>query len=153
MNQVDISAYGISPPPWSDAAETFILRVLEELGIDNWDLSAVFCDDAFIKRLNAEYRGKDEPTDVLSFCMGTAYTGDDAEGKRCQSGDIVISVETLKENAETFRVTEDEELRRLLIHGILHLNGMDHKTNDEKEPMLEYQEDLLDKLAGERILS
>jgi probable rRNA maturation factor len=64
----------------------------------------------------------------------------------------VISLETLRENAEYFRTPEEEELRRLLIHGILHLDGMDHTTNNEKEPMLQLQERLLVRLAGERVL-
>jgi probable rRNA maturation factor len=66
--------------------------------------------------------------------------------------DIVISLDTLKENARRFNVSEDEELRRLLIHGILHLDGMDHKTNEETEPMLLLQEEIITEFAEERIM-
>jgi probable rRNA maturation factor len=88
---------------------------------------------------------------VLSFELGAAFEDEGGE-TRYTAGDIVISLETLEENARYFNTTEDEELRRLLIHGILHLNGMDHETNDKTEPMLELQEAILTRLAGESIM-
>ena len=100
---------------------------------------------------------------MLSFTLGETRRG------RFLPGDIAISMETLAENAEYFKVHQDEELRRLLIHGILHLDGMDHKKNiehknsmehqnsmnkinDKAEPMLQLQEKILADLAGEHIL-
>ena len=68
------------------------------------------------------------------------------------SGDIAISLDTLRENAGRFRISEDEELRRLLIHGILHLDGMEHPTNRETEPMLQLQENILTKLSAGHII-
>jgi probable rRNA maturation factor len=65
-------------------------------------------------------------------------------------GDIVISLDALRENAGFFKVSEDEELRRLIIHGILHLAGNDHASNDPGEPMLVKQENILETI-GERI--
>jgi probable rRNA maturation factor len=124
--------------------------VLDRLGLDGWDLAAVFCGDAYIRGLNARFRGKDEATDVLSFSLGE--TVEENGETRYLPGDIVISLETLTENAGYFQVSPDEELRRLLIHGILHLNGMDHATNADIEPMLALQEALLSELSGERIL-
>lgn len=63
-------------------------------------------------------------------------------------GDMVISLDSLKRNADYFSVSEDEELYRLLIHGVLHLLGEDHATNDPSEPMLQRQERLLIQLRG-----
>ncbi|MDY4609289.1 MAG: rRNA maturation RNase YbeY [Sphaerochaetaceae bacterium] len=63
-------------------------------------------------------------------------------------GDMVISLDSLKRNADYFSVSEDEELYRLLIHGVLHLLGEDHATNDPSEPMLQKQEGLLIQLRG-----
>jgi probable rRNA maturation factor len=83
---------------------------------------------------------------VLSFFLGETRRG------RYFPGDIVISLETLEENAAYFKVEPDEELRRLLVHGILHLDGMDHETNEKGESMLQLQEKVLAELAGERIL-
>jgi probable rRNA maturation factor len=126
----------------------FILDVLAYLGKDNWDVSVVFCNNASIRALNRQFRDIDEPTDVLSFTLG------EMDGERFLPGDIVISIEMVEENAGYFGVPIEEELRRLLVHGILHLNGMDHsghlpKTpeSDEIEPMLHVQEEILAALA------
>jgi probable rRNA maturation factor len=151
VNRVEISAGETPLPAWAGAAEKFALKVLEEIGRDGWDVSLLFCDDAFIRSLNARYRQRDEPTDILSFPMGESLEGEGGE-RRYLSGDIVISLETWAENARFFNTPPDEELRRLLIHGILHLDGMDHLTNKETEPMLVLQEKILKSLPGERIL-
>jgi probable rRNA maturation factor len=150
VNRVEISAGEAPLPAWAGAAEKFVLRVLEEIGRDGWDVSLLFCDDACIRGLNARYRQRDEPTDILSFPMGETLA---EEGEpRYLSGDIVVSLETWAENARLFGIAPDEELRRLLIHGILHLDGMDHRTNGKTEPMLLLQEKILKSLSGERIL-
>ena len=146
MNRVYFSVEEVPPPPWEERAKTFVLKVLHFLEKDKWDLSVLFCGNNCIRSLNVRYRNKDEATDVLSFFLGERERG------RYLPGDIVISLEALKENADFFKVHPDEELRRLLVHGILHLDGMDHETNDEEEPMLQFQEKIIARLAGERIL-
>jgi probable rRNA maturation factor len=147
VNRVDFSAEEVPLPSWRSRAKSFILKVLRFLKRDKWDLSVLFCGDGYIKSLNAQYRNKNEATDVLSFALGE--TGKE---NRYLPGDIVISLETLDENADRFGVSPDEELRRLLVHGILHLDGMDHTTNKPGEPMLQLQEQILTCLAGERII-
>jgi probable rRNA maturation factor len=149
MNQVSVDIQGVREPVWLDQAEKFIGRVLDYLGHDLWDLSVVFCDDAFISTLNQEYRHKEGPTDVLSFDQGEWYEGEN--GRRYLAGDVVLSLDTLARNALEFGVSEDEELRRLLVHGILHLSGADHGTNEAVEPMLIEQESILASLSEERI--
>jgi probable rRNA maturation factor len=129
----------------------YILKVLAALGKDRWELSLLFCDDACIRGLNARYRERDEATDVLSFALGESLRDEGGE-EWFLPGDIVVSLETLAANARYFQVSQDEELRRLLVHGILHLSGMDHSTNEAAEPMLELQEKLLADFARERIL-
>jgi probable rRNA maturation factor len=151
MNDVQISAEGIEAPEWLPAAAAFALRVLGALGVDGWDLSLLVCDDPFIRELNRRYRDKDEATDVLSFEQGDHYRGPEGE-ERFLAGDIVISLGGLSRNVADFGVGKDEELRRLVIHGILHLSGLDHEGNDPSEPMLARQEDLLAALGGEAIL-
>ncbi|MCL2179759.1 MAG: rRNA maturation RNase YbeY [Treponema sp.] len=151
MNNVAINADGIILPLWSGKACCFALKVLEEIGRDNWELSVLFCNDKKITELNYQYRNKNEPTDILSFSLGGNVIKD---GKNIYyPGDIVISLDTLKENAEFFKIKEDEELRRLIIHGILHLDGMDHETLEKNEPMLALQEKILEKLKNERIMT
>ncbi len=150
MNNVTVNAQEIPLPSWSGNACLFALKVLDEIKRDNWELSVLFCGDKTITDLNRQYRDKNEPTDILSFNLGETI-------KECGKitylpGDIVISMDSLKENAEYFQTPQDEELRRLLIHGILHLDGMDHKTLEKDEPMLVLQEKILNKLGTEQII-
>ena len=155
MNRVTVSSEEVPLPGWDTTLKNYTLKVLAELGRDKWDLSILLCGDRTITKLNGEYRGKNEATDILSFVMdaGEPFPAARKGGSgRLLPGDIVISLDTLRENARRFKVSEDEELRRLLIHGILHLDGMDHLTNRKAEPMLQLQEQILTKLSGEKII-
>jgi len=146
MNAVEISVEGVGTPPWLEQARDYALAVMQRLGKENWDLSILICDDSFIRGLNRQYRDRDEATDVLSFEQGDSYR--DPEGaERILAGDIVISLDALARNAEDFGISRDEELRRLMAHGILHLTGLDHEDNDPSRPMLVLQEELLRGLA------
>jgi probable rRNA maturation factor len=150
VNRVEVKPEEVPLPGWTNSLIAFALKVLDSLGKTDWDLSILLCNDSYIRALNSQYREKDEPTDVLSFSLGE--TVPDGDGlTRYLPGDIVISLETLEENARYFHINEDEELRRLVIHGILHLDGMDHQDNDPAQPMLQFQEELLAALAKERI--
>jgi probable rRNA maturation factor len=150
MNNVIINADGLLLPSWSSNVCSFALKVLDEIKHDDWELSILFCTDKKMTQLNTQYRNKNEPTDILSFNLGETIK--DADKTVYLPGDIVISLDTLRENAKYFKITEDEELRRLVIHGILHLDGMDHETLDSKEPMLALQEEILNKLKNEHII-
>jgi len=152
MNRVEISAEEVPLPAWTPAANSYILQVLEKLRLDSWDLSVLLCNNAYIRDLNFRYRNRDEPTDVLSFTLGETVPGNETGEERYLPGDIVLSLQALGENAEYFKVSDDEELRRLLIHGILHLNGMDHGSNEAEEPMLRLQEQILTELSSRHIL-
>lgn len=142
MNNIAVSWQDIPEPKWGKTVEPFLQAVLADLDHMNWDLSVVFCRDTFIHELNKTYRHIDGPTDVLSFEQADEYR-DETGGIRFNAGDIVISLDSLHSNAETFNVPIDEELKRLLIHGILHLSGMDHSDNDPKQEMLQLQEKIL----------
>lgn len=145
-NHLFISYQDDSPSLFSfvdeEATLEFALSVLEHLKKENWDISLLFCFDSFIQELNKTYRNIDSPTDVLSFEMGEQYVDENGH-TRYVAGDIVISVDSLKKNALNFSVAENEELKRLIIHSILHLSGMDHSDNSESQPMLILQEDIL----------
>ena len=126
-NRIMISVQeDIEVPSWLNDAkiEKFVIEILEKLSIDCEEISVLFCDDEYIQNLNKQYRDIDSPTDILSFENGEKYTDD--EGEWLQAGDIAISLETLPKNAEYFGVSQNEEFKRLLIHGVLHLNGYDH---------------------------
>ena len=126
----------------------FLLQVLDKLGKDKWEVSVLFTGDAFIQKLNKEFRGKDEPTDVLSFAQIDNKEAFPEKGGRFYAGDIVVSMETLAKNASYFGISVNEELKRLLVHGILHLSGMDHKNNNPDQPMLVEQENILNQFTG-----
>lgn len=109
------------------------------------DFSVTFVSDDEIRNLNREYRNIDSPTDILTFRLAD---GEDdfpsPEGEEVELGDIFISLESMRRNASEFGVDENDELRRLLLHGLMHLRGWDHRTNDfTSEPMLIEQERIL----------
>ncbi len=113
------------------------------------DFSVTFVSDDEIHALNKEYRDIDSPTDILTFRLAD---GDDDfplydEEENTELGDIFISIESCRRNAEEFGVEWKDELRRLLLHGLMHLRGWDHSTNDfSTEPMLIEQEKILKEL-------
>jgi len=133
----------------SKEIRAFLCKVLKEVGLNNVEFSVSFISEDHIHNLNLQYRNIDRSTDILSFAV---EDGEDdfnfivsPEAKR-NIGDMLICPEVLKSNAQYFNVKEDEELKRLLIHGVLHLSGENHETNDATEPMLIHQEIILKKL-------
>jgi len=150
MSRAKVSSQGVTPPEWSAKLCDYADKIADELKRENWQLSFLLCDDKKIRELNKQYRGIDEATDVLSFALGE--DGQEDHQGFFYPGDIVISLDTLHENSNLFKIDEDEELRRLVIHGILHLDGMDHETNNEDEPMLILQENLLKKYDNVSIM-
>ena len=133
------------------ALERFGNRALERL---RWpvEVSVLLCDGAAMRGLNRRYRAVDAPTDVLSFGQleGAAPPG---AGGSAAAGDVVIAVDVAARQAAARGEAPERELRRLLLHGVLHLRGMDHADPPaEDEPMLSLQEQLLADLqpaAGE----
>ncbi len=157
-NEVNVSLEEAEPPEGSalrelaPRCERFCRAVLDRLGIRGWELSVLLCGDRFIQTLNARYRGIDRPTDVLSFAQdegaedGAGPTrppgpkraapvrgGGGAGGALRPVGDIVLSLETARRNAAGEGIPEEEELKKLLVHGILHLAGMDHPEGEGGE--------------------
>jgi probable rRNA maturation factor len=156
MNTIDISIDpGETGLPDPTNLAGFTHRVLEQLFIENWELSVLFCGNERMQQLNRQFRGLDESTDVLSFPQyddpqtdASSHTGEDGV---YYAGDIVISCDYAQKNAQEFSVNLEEELKRLIVHGVLHLCGLDHSDNDSDQPMLQRQEALLTRLARERL--
>ena len=100
------------------------------------ELSVTLVDDAEITRLNREYRGKDRPTDVISFSLGSPDQ---------PLGDVYVGAEQARRQAEALAVPLSEELVRLAIHGTLHVLGHDHPDGDDRfsSPMYVLQEQLV----------
>lgn len=152
MSEIDIRLEGLAAPVWLDDCREFVDAALRELGAGNWEVSILFCTDPFIRDLNRRYRGLEAPTDVLSFSQQP-----DAPALRPGAptaiqvaGDIVISLDSLARNAEREGESKEAELKRLLIHGMLHLQGLDHPEEGDSE-MLRVQERLLERLREKRI--
>lgn len=105
--------------------------VLTALKLDSAELSVLLVNDRRMRALNCDYRGKDRPTDVLSFAMGE---GEPIQGEPSVLGDVVISLPTAWRQAAEKGHPLEREVTILLIHGILHLLGYDHE-GEEREAL------------------
>ncbi|MCP9610587.1 rRNA maturation RNase YbeY [Coprobacter tertius] len=104
----------------------WIRRVAEKYGKHCGDISYIFCTDEKILEVNREYLKHDYYTDIITF--------DYTQGNRI-SGDLFISLDTVRSNSEELRLPFEEELYRVIIHGILHLCGINDKGPGEREKM------------------
>ncbi len=116
-----------SEPDYSD----WINRVVESEQRNLGDLVYVFCDDEYLLNMNQKYLMHDTYTDIITFDYG--------EGSVI-SGDIFISTDRVWENALKFEATFEEELRRVMVHGVLHLVGYVDKSKDDKLLMRKKEE-------------
>jgi len=119
--------------------------VFSELDVtfDECEISLLICTDDEIKGLNGEYRQKDSATDVLSFPMS-----EDPYDEGGMLGDIAISIDTAKRQAEEREIDIKREVAFLFIHGLLHLMGFDHEiSEDDEKEMFDLQEKILLKLV------
>lgn len=115
-----------APKLYRNSITGWIRRVANKYGKIVGDVSFIFCDDIKILEINKQFLNHDYYTDVITF----DYTEGDVIG-----GDIFISLETVESNAKEFLTTFDNELKRVMIHGILHLCGQNDKTPEEKQEM------------------
>ena len=114
-----------------------------------FEASVTFCDNEKIREMNKQFRDIDRATDVLSFPLFDD-DGMDAfvEGKRCMLGDIVLSLEKARAQAEEFGHSFEREVAFLTVHSVLHLLGYDHETGEEDETdMRRRQSEIVDKLG------
>lgn len=124
----------------SDVLTRLTNRILcAESILEPAEISILFCDDPFMMQLNKEYRNKNRATDVLSFEQ------ENVPGQVPQVlGDIIISLETVESNCHGNPEAMREEVRMLVCHGLLHLLGYDHGTQEEKTIMHQKQARYLD---------
>ncbi|GGF64009.1 rRNA maturation RNase YbeY [Wenyingzhuangia marina] len=107
-------------------------------GFEEGEINYIFCDDEYLHKLNVEFLNHDTLTDVISFdyCMGKLI-----------SGDIFISIERVQDNAKDLGITFDEELPRVMIHGVLHYCGFKDKSDDDAKQMRTKEEQYLTDLV------
>jgi rRNA maturation RNase YbeY len=103
----------------------FAIWILDVITSESYvlgEINYVFCDDAYLHKINVEYLNHDTLTDIITF--------DNSIGKMIHS-DIVISIERVIDNAKDFKVSLEEELKRVIIHGVLHLCGYKDKSPED----------------------
>ena len=119
-------------------SEIAIARWIEEVitkeGYELGDVNYIFCDDAYLLNLNITYLNHDTLTDIISFDTTTGF---------CVNGDIFISTERVADNAKIYNVTFEEELHRVVIHGVLHYLGYKDKLESEQLEMTRKENEAL----------
>lgn len=134
---IDIDEHsGEWPPHCADILSKGIHAVLAHEGVNAAEASVVLANDDFIQTLNRDYRGKDKPTNVLSFPQDLPLLGD-----------LIFAHETLKRECVEQEKSFDDHFLHLVIHGTLHLLGYDHIDDDEAEEMEALEIKLLDGLG------
>lgn len=136
---------GAAKAAWS-AAE----RPQQLVGIgDGAEIGIVLADDALVHRLNRDYRGKDKPTNVLSFAMldNSEEEVQAAPGGPILLGDVILAFETVTAESRTQGKTVADHATHLVIHGVLHLLGYDHETDEDADRMERLEARILDGLG------
>ncbi len=118
--------------------QKWISEIIVSEGFETGEILYVFCEDSFLHKLNLEFLNHDTLTDIISF--------DYKVGKQI-NGEIYISVERVVENAKDFKASFEEELHRVMIHGILHFCGYKDKSDSEEREMRKKEEESLNKLS------
>jgi len=122
----------------------------DQLKVGNAELSLTFVDNPTIHKINLEYRGKDYPTDVISFALEeiteeeVPIIGEDVPRVL---GDIIVSVPKAVSQAEEYGHSFEREIGFLIVHGFLHLLGYDHMEKADEQEMFALQEDILNKFG------
>lgn len=151
MSNIDIT-YDISDVQEfmdEEKINEFVDMILEHEKLENTEntyVSFLITTNDIIQNINSEYRGKDTPTDVISF----AYNETENIGPFDILGDIIISAEKVTEQAKEYGHSTEREFYYVLCHGMLHLLGYDHIDDEDKKVMREKEEELLKEIGYER---
>jgi probable rRNA maturation factor len=126
-------------PKNKTALRQWISEAIKAEGFRLNELNYIFCSDEYLLQINRQYLDHDTYTDIITF--------DNSDTEKVIAGDIFISAERIRENAAKFKVSEADELHRVIIHGALHLLGYNDKTPVTKQKMTE-KEDFYLNLRG-----
>lgn len=138
-----------------DLVSKVLIHAASEEGLlGETEVSVTFMFDDDLQKINNEYRGIDAPTDVISFALEEMSEGEIAivaeQGMPTVLGDIIISVETARRQAEEYGHDLTREIGFLALHGFLHLLGYDHLNETDETKMFTRQKEILDSLGLER---
>ena len=147
-----VNDYGALEPAWLERLEEILPLYAAQEGLPGaLVIGLTFCDDDAIRAINAEYRGIDRATDVLSFPL---YERDDEielfDDELSPFGDIVLSVPHAIAQAEEYGHSVEREVCYLVVHGLMHLAGYDHIEPEDKSEMRAEEEALLNKVGVTR---
>ena len=135
INFIHFTPYTLHYTPYTvHQLRRWITAVAAQYGFATGDINYIFCDDAKILEVNRQFLGHDYYTDVITFDYSTASR---------ISGDIYISLDTVASNAEQLGIAFEDELQRIIIHGVLHLTGQADKTPETKAQMTAKEEQAL----------
>jgi rRNA maturation RNase YbeY len=107
--------------------KAWLKKVAEKEGFRINDLNYIFCSDQYLLQINLEYLDHDTYTDIITF--------DNSEDESIIEGDIFVSIERIIDNSKTLNTSFDDEIKRVIIHGLLHLCGYDDKSILDKAEM------------------
>lgn len=139
MSVINFTTQKVDMPSFDqDQVRDWIERVAHSFDKRVGDLTYIFCDDERILEVNRQFLQHDYYTDIITF---------DYSNKRRISGDMFISLDTVRSNAELFKRSYDEEFMRVVIHGVLHLCGINDKGEGEREIMEQHENEALAILA------
>jgi len=114
-------------PEQADELRAWLQLPVQDRGMEIDSISYIFCSDEYLLQINMEYLSHDTYTDIITF----GYQ----EGGEPISADIFVSIERVRENSNTFGTSFRDELHRVMIHGILHLTGMEDETDEQEQQM------------------
>ena len=123
----------------SQKITSWIEKIITKEGFVIDTLNYIFCDDKYLHQINLDYLNHDTYTDIITF--------DNSEKDKTIESDIFISVERVRENATKFETSFENELARVLIHGVLHLLGYPDKSPKEAKVMRQKEQEALEQLA------
>ena len=126
------------------ALERMATRALENEAVQApAELSVLLADDSTVRELNRTYRATDATTDVLSFAQSEGEAFAQPEGIATHLGDIIVSVDTARRQADAYGQTLQDEVTHLLVHGVLHLLGYDHEVAEDADVMRAHEDAIL----------
>jgi len=117
----------------------WLAYAIEDLGFRTGNVSFIFTDDSYIREINRTYLEHDYYTDVITFDL--------SDKKGTLEGEIYISVDTVKENSLTYKNSFGNEVKRVMIHGILHLAGYGDRDDEEREEMRKMEDYYLENFS------
>ena len=128
-----------------ETIENLLNFIIKKEKLENCLFNIIIVDNEYIHKINKEYRGIDRPTDVISFALEDEK--DFIEYEFRVLGDIYISLDKTKEQANTYGHSFLRELSFLTVHGLLHLLGYDHMVKEEEEIMFKKQDEILNEFG------